>query len=324
MAWEFAYHILQKQANLVILLMAWLAPQHLSVYSAKSKEPDIDILAYWIARLEPLIRAEDEGEIIIVLTNRCGTEGEAIYAGTSCVLGVEDGEVKVYGVLGRGDRDLLVVDTSEPPQYNLVAKPDTEIQGQSAESHNASAIEYNELADRESIDPETAREGQGLMGSIDAVLAEGAAVLRNQYQQKTVCAYMDAEIPRLKELPRDFSSSIPASDSQSPSTSISSSIASSVCEIEGLPSVSPRTNTLDRPTVLEERRQEMVQISAPDSLESGIYGFRNGNPSEPTSSMEVNAPCKSGPSISGAEDIHRNAIARSNRPTAPILTTQVV
>jgi hypothetical protein len=324
MAWEFAYHILHKQANLVILLMAWLTPQHLSVYSAKSKEPDMDILAYWIARLEPLVRAEDEGEIIVVLTNRCGTEGEAIYAGTSCVLGIEDGEVKVYGVLGRGNRDLLVVDTSEPPQYNLVAKPDTEIQGQTAESHNTSAIEYDELADRESIDPDTAREGQGLTGSIDAVLAEGTAFLRNQHQQKTVYAYMDAEMPRVEELPGDFTSSIPASDSQSPSTSISSSIASSVCEIEGLPSVSSRTNTLDSPTVPEERRQEMVQISRPDSLEPGIYGFRNGNPSEPTSSMEVNASCKSGPSVSRAEDIHRSAIASSNRQVVPILTTQVV
>jgi hypothetical protein len=324
MAWEFAYHILHKQANLVILLMAWLTSQHLSVYSVKSKEPDMDILAYWIARLEPLVRAEDEGEIIVILANRCGTEGETIYAGTSCVLGVEDGEVKVYGVLGRGDRDLLVVDTSEPPHYNLVAKPDTEILGQTAESYNAPAIEYDKLADRESIDPETTQEGQGLMGSINAVLAERTAFLRNQHQQNTAYAHMDAEMPQLEEFPGDFSSSIPAGDNQSPSTSISSSIASSVCEIEGLPSASSRTNTLDHPTAPEEQRQEMVQISPPESSELGIYGFRNGYPPESISLMEVNASCKSRPSTSRVEDIHRNAIPSSNRRVVPILTTQAV
>jgi hypothetical protein len=285
----------------------------------------MDILTYWVSRLEPLVRAEDEGEIIVVLTNRCGTEGASIYAGTSCVLGVEDGEVRVYGVLGRGDRDLLVVDTSEPPQYNLVAKPDTEIWGQTAESHSAPAIEYDRLADREIKDPETVREGQGLMGSIDAVLAETTTFLQNQhiYPQNTPSAHIDAEIPRFEELPGNARSSIPASDSQSPSTSVSSSIASSICEI-GLPSAYSRTNPLGRPTVPKERRREMVQISPPKHLGSGIYGFRNGNSPESTSSMKVNTSCESGPSVSRAEDIHQTPVATSSRRLVPILTKQAV
>ncbi|CAL3965844.1 unnamed protein product [Diplocarpon coronariae] len=110
-AWEFAYHILHKSADLVIISMACRTP----------REPDMETLSYWLARLEPLIRAEGDDEIIVVLANRCGTEGEAIYAGTSAVLGIQSGEVKVYGILGRGERELLVVDTKCTPQAKLIS-----------------------------------------------------------------------------------------------------------------------------------------------------------------------------------------------------------
>lgn len=92
-------------------------------YSRIPKEPDKETLAYWMARLEPLIRCEDDGEIIIVLANRTGVEGDAVYSGTSAVLGIQSGEVKLYGVLGRGERELLVVDTSNRPQAKLVSDP---------------------------------------------------------------------------------------------------------------------------------------------------------------------------------------------------------
>lgn len=75
----------------------------------------METLSYWLARIEPLIRAETEGEIIVVFANRTGIEEEAVYAGTSAVLGIQAGEVKVYGILGRGEKELLVVDTSKRP-----------------------------------------------------------------------------------------------------------------------------------------------------------------------------------------------------------------
>ncbi|KAH7321650.1 carbon-nitrogen hydrolase [Rhexocercosporidium sp. MPI-PUGE-AT-0058] len=124
-AWEFAYHILHKQANLVIISMAWLTREDARAFSRTPKEPDMETLSYWLARLEPLIRAEGDGEIIVVLANRCGTEDEAVYAGTSAVLGIQGGEVKVYGILGRGERELLVVDTTRPPQAKLVSEPNS-------------------------------------------------------------------------------------------------------------------------------------------------------------------------------------------------------
>src|SRR5690606_799208 len=43
-----------------------------------------------------------------------------VYAGTSAVMGIKDGEVNVYGVLGRGDKKLLIADTNQPPIAKLV------------------------------------------------------------------------------------------------------------------------------------------------------------------------------------------------------------
>ncbi|KAG9246244.1 carbon-nitrogen hydrolase [Calycina marina] len=121
-AWEFAYHILHKEANLVILSMAWLTRENARSYSRTPKEPDMETLSYWLSRLEPIIRAETEGEIIVVMANRIGVEEEAVYAGTSTIIGIQGGEVKVYGILGRGEKELLVVDTKKRPQAKLISE----------------------------------------------------------------------------------------------------------------------------------------------------------------------------------------------------------
>lgn len=120
--------------------MAWRTREDARSYSRAPKDPDMETLSYWLARLEPIIRAEDEGEIIVVIANRCGTEEDAVYAGTSAILGIEDGEVKVYGILGRGERELLVVDTDQPPQAKLVAEP-------------ASTVEYDHSKSQIAIPP---------------------------------------------------------------------------------------------------------------------------------------------------------------------------
>lgn len=92
-------------------------------FSRSPKDPDMETLSYWLARLEPLIRNEGEDEIIAVFANRTGCEENATYAGTSAVLGIQAGEVKVYGILGRGERELLVVDTLKRPKMQLVSEP---------------------------------------------------------------------------------------------------------------------------------------------------------------------------------------------------------
>lgn len=119
---EFATHVIRVQANLVIVSMAWLTQEDEKTYFQKSEEPDINTLSYWLSRLEPVIRAEAQGEVIVVLANRCGVEEDAVYAGTSAVLGLNGGEVKVYGLLGRGEKELLVVDTSKHADMKLVSE----------------------------------------------------------------------------------------------------------------------------------------------------------------------------------------------------------
>lgn len=97
------------------------------MFSRTPAEPDMDTLTYWAQRLEPLIRAESEEEIIVVFCNRCGKEEKKVYAGTSAVIGIKDGEVSVYGLLGRGVKDLLVVDTDVAPFAKLVYRPETTV-----------------------------------------------------------------------------------------------------------------------------------------------------------------------------------------------------
>ncbi|KAH8771998.1 carbon-nitrogen hydrolase [Diaporthe sp. PMI_573] len=121
-AFEFGFHIIEVQADLVIINMAWLTREEGRTFSRMLSEPDMETLTYWVQRLEPVIRAEGEHEIIVVFCNRTGFEDDAVYAGTSTVLGVADGEVSVYGILGRGVKDLLVVDTNDAPFAKLIQR----------------------------------------------------------------------------------------------------------------------------------------------------------------------------------------------------------
>ncbi|KAF4992539.1 hypothetical protein FGRMN_7101 [Fusarium graminum] len=131
-AFEFAHHVLEVESNLVIVSMAWNTREDPRRFTRMPNEPDMETLTYWVTRLEPLIRHESEDEIIVVFCNRCGNEDEALYAGTSAVIGIHDGEVKVYGLLGRGEKELLVVDTNNSPYAKLVYRPDARGAGMEA------------------------------------------------------------------------------------------------------------------------------------------------------------------------------------------------
>ncbi|UNI18959.1 hypothetical protein JDV02_005188 [Purpureocillium takamizusanense] len=133
-AFEFAFHVLEVESNLVIVSMAWMTREDRRWFSRMPNEPDMDTLTYWVTRLEPLIRSENQDEIIVVFCNRTGTEDEATYAGTSAVIGIQDGEVKVYGLLGRGEKELLVVDTNDTPYAKLVYRPEADGTSKSAGS----------------------------------------------------------------------------------------------------------------------------------------------------------------------------------------------
>ena len=119
--YEFANHIIDSGAELVVLPMAWLTVQSAHSLIENAQVPEADTLAYWVQRLQPLT---DKGhkfgrEITVVINNRVGTEGECSFAGTSVVLGISKGNVKVYGCLGRATEDLLIADVPGP----MSAKP---------------------------------------------------------------------------------------------------------------------------------------------------------------------------------------------------------
>ena len=117
---EFAQHALGCGATLIILSMAWLTNADPREFSRSPGEPDLETLMYWIARLDPIVKMHSNQEVIVVFANRTGTEDEATYAGTSAVVGIKNGEVLIYGILGRGEKELLVVDTEDKPFARLV------------------------------------------------------------------------------------------------------------------------------------------------------------------------------------------------------------
>ncbi|KUI65045.1 Protein N-terminal amidase [Cytospora mali] len=120
-SFQFAFQSLDSRTRLIIIPMAWYTGEEPQSFSCCPQEPDLKTLAYWIQRLEPIIRAEASEEVVVAFCNYTGVEGQtAYYAGTSSVIGVRDGEVAVYGMLGRGERNLLVVDTDQPPIGKLV------------------------------------------------------------------------------------------------------------------------------------------------------------------------------------------------------------
>ncbi|KAL7269057.1 hypothetical protein RUND412_008294 [Rhizina undulata] len=115
--YEFANHVLESKSDLVLVPMAWLTTQPTQSLVDQAQVPDADVLAYWIQRLQPILDQGGQGrsgETIFVACNRIGIEGQACYAGTSSVIGITKGNVKVYGSLGRGTEDLLVCDVPGP------------------------------------------------------------------------------------------------------------------------------------------------------------------------------------------------------------------
>ncbi|SPJ83630.1 related to amino-terminal amidase [Fusarium torulosum] len=154
-AFEFAFHILEVESNLVIVSMAWMTREDPRRFTRMPNEPDMETLTYWVTRLEPLIRSDNQDEIIVVFCNRCGNEDEVLYAGTSAVVGIQDGEVKVYGLLGRGEKELLVVDTNNSPYAKLVYRPETGGSGMEAPGHLEQANKPNDN-DKKKSDSKTA------------------------------------------------------------------------------------------------------------------------------------------------------------------------
>ena len=121
--YEFASHVVVSQSDVVILSMAWITSLGSSAMAEAKEDPDLDTLSYWIERLRPLRLADKD--VLVVCANRCGDEpgtcpeDRVRYAGSSWIGLVGKKEVKIWGILGRGQEDVLVVDTTEEPKWVL-------------------------------------------------------------------------------------------------------------------------------------------------------------------------------------------------------------
>lgn len=155
---QFAFHIMRARSHLAIVSMAWETSEDPREFSRMPDIADMDALTSWVLRMEPLIRGQTKGEIIVVFCNRVGSEAGATYAGTSAVIGILDGEVSLYGMLGRGEKKLLVVDTRDEPVGKLVYRPD-EDSGDMGESHSGTDSNQQE----EPVTPDTADLGRERM-----------------------------------------------------------------------------------------------------------------------------------------------------------------
>ena len=137
-AFEFANHAVSKGASTIVLSMAWLTHVPAEEILLQPDKPTLETVMYWVQRFIPLLEAP--GPITVVFSNRVGMEkneinemttktgqviplGESVtYAGSSCVMRFETGEVGIHEMLGAAEEGLLVVDTEEPVRYRLVEK----------------------------------------------------------------------------------------------------------------------------------------------------------------------------------------------------------
>lgn len=137
--YEFANHCRTAKAKIVVLSCAWLTRLSALELMEEAMRPDMDTLSYWVERFRPLIEANGpEEEVVLIVANRTGEEGEAPrigevrYAGSSTVMGMKksdnDGNVhvKIWDVMGRAQDGLLIVDTSKPAKFSVKRQAQTE------------------------------------------------------------------------------------------------------------------------------------------------------------------------------------------------------
>lgn len=135
-AYEFASHALANKSEIIVLSMAWLTRISAATLTIEPEEPDLATLSYWIERLKPLVEGEEE--IVAVFANRCGEElgknplgaEEGVrYAGSSWIGRVGRGQVRIWGMLGKAEEGVCVIDTEEKPRWILKMQPkDPEIE----------------------------------------------------------------------------------------------------------------------------------------------------------------------------------------------------
>lgn len=123
--YEFSTHALRSQSQVLLLSMAWLAvpsPNPIAESETEAAEPDMETIGYWCSRLKPLIN-QQEREIVVVIANRSGQEEPDVkYVGTSWIGRIGRGNIKAWGILGKGEEKVLVADTDEELTWEILGR----------------------------------------------------------------------------------------------------------------------------------------------------------------------------------------------------------
>ena len=138
--YEFATHIVENDAKMAVMSMAWLTSLPVDEMQVMPGQPALETVSYWLQRFSPLVEASStiEEDITVVFCNRVGNEknetselvtkagqviplGESVsYAGSSCVMRFSGGQVSILDMMGKGEEGLLVVDTDEVSLSNVM------------------------------------------------------------------------------------------------------------------------------------------------------------------------------------------------------------
>ncbi|CAJ0554137.1 Ff.00g126490.m01.CDS01 [Fusarium sp. VM40] len=293
-AFEFAYHVLESGSNLVVVSMAWMTREEPRKFTRMPNEPDMDTLTYWVTRLEPLIRQDTREEIIVVFCNRCGNEDDVLYAGTSAVVGILDGEVKVYGLLGRGEKELLVIDTNEKPYAKMVYRNDssnnilTEVRGKLEKQ--GQRTEGNSDEPKSAVSPNDAGHYDEQQSSYDHENRD-----THTPQPKVAAHPFDRELPlrsRLYQEPQNESPHVSAATVPRELDLVKSQAIRS----PGLDALSVPTPSAPSPTPLALRPRLII----PESPQSLVHQSPYGSPPTATSLRSARSIQSIDSTISGA------------------------
>ncbi|ETS03583.1 hypothetical protein M419DRAFT_136697 [Trichoderma reesei RUT C-30] len=266
-AFEFAFHVLEVESNLVIVSMAWMTREDRRHFSRMPNEPDMNTLTYWVTRLEPLIRSNNEDEIIVVFCNRTGTEDEATYAGTSAVIGIQEGEVKVYGLLGRGEKELLVVDTTNPPYAKMVYRPDA-----AALDRQTGELEQEIVANDRILSDKTYSSLDH--GSLSAKSDHGVGSLMDHEQPVANGRDSSHEVPSSSQ-PPSMAHHSPSTEPTSPSAPSLSNRSEPIAHKQSFSNSQPKVPTRQPPKQTAKRRTPSISI--PSQLESVDHNHATSN-----------------------------------------------
>ncbi|KAF4461399.1 Carbon-nitrogen family [Fusarium albosuccineum] len=104
----------RAQSSFVIVLLAGTTSGESQQPGRAPSEPDMETLKHRILSLEPIVCSGGQSEVILILCNRTSYEQNASYTGISAIVGIHEGKIKVYELLG------LVVDTDAGSYKELI------------------------------------------------------------------------------------------------------------------------------------------------------------------------------------------------------------